>query len=251
MFYKLITHPILNLSRYNPVQKASSLMMEWISKSNAIQRKGRAGRVRDGMCWHMYTRKKFEGLRDYLDPDIKRLQLESVILNIKSLKLRHKSVHEFMDNLVESPSYSTIDHAKRNLIKVGAIDDNKYYDAEFLTPLGLKMAGFPLHPNLAKMLIMSCIFKCLDPILKYELYYITESSCWLTFLQLLIYIFFSSIVSVLNEKDPFQLQQWGDRKKLDEARKVFSKGGKIFFVCCLVSFFFALFCFILFFFILI
>ena len=152
-------------------------MMEWISKSNAIQRKGRAGRVRDGMCWHMYTRKKFEGLRDYLDPDIKRLQLESVILNIKSLKLRHKSVHEFMDNLVESPSYSTIDHAKRNLIKVGAIDDNKYYDAEFLTPLGLKMAGFPLHPNLAKMLIMSCIFKCLDPILKYELYYITESSC--------------------------------------------------------------------------
>ena len=161
--------PILNLSRYNPVQKASSLMMEWISKSNAIQRKGRAGRVRDGMCWHMYTRKKFEGLRDYLDPDIKRLQLESVILNIKSLKLRHKSVHEFMENLVESPSFSTIDHAKRNLIKVGAIDDSKYYDTEFLTPLGLKMAGFPLHPNLAKMLIMSCIFKCLDPILKYEL----------------------------------------------------------------------------------
>ena len=139
--------------------------MEWISKSNAIQRKGRAGRVRDGICWHMFSRNKLEKLRDYIDPDIKRLQLENVVLNIKSLKLRHNSVHDFMENLVESPSYATIHHAVMTLVKVGAIDDIS--DSEVLTPLGLKMAGIPLHPNLAKMLIMSCIFKCLDPILKY------------------------------------------------------------------------------------
>ena len=50
-----------------------------------------------------------------------------------------------------------------------------------------------------------------------------------------------SIVSVLNEKDPFQLQQWGDRKKLDEVRKGFSAEGKIF--CQLFVFFFLLFIF--------
>ena len=77
--------------------------------------------------------------------------------------------------------------------RFGAIDKA----TEVLTPLGVKMTHIPLHPQLSKMLILSCIFKCVEPIL--------------------------SIVSVLNEKDPFVLQNYGQRGKLDQARQHFAK----------------------------
>ena len=80
----------IKVLRYNPIQKACNLNMEWISKSNAIQRAGRAGRVQEGFCWHMFSSRKFERLKKYLDPDIRRLQLEEVTLKILSLELVKK-----------------------------------------------------------------------------------------------------------------------------------------------------------------
>ena len=91
--------------------------MEWISRSNAMQRAGRAGRVQKGECWHMFSRKKFENLSEYLDPDIKRLQLEDVILNVKSLNLKTGDAKQFMENLVEPPRRTSVHDALSNLIK--------------------------------------------------------------------------------------------------------------------------------------
>ena len=78
----------IKVMKYVPPMKACNLSMKWISKSNAIQRAGRAGRVQKGYCWHMFTTMKFEKeLKKYLEPDIKRLQLEEVTLKILSLEL--------------------------------------------------------------------------------------------------------------------------------------------------------------------
>ena len=90
----------IKVLRYNPIQKACNLNMEWISKSNAIQRAGRAGRVQEGFCWHMFSSRKFERLKKYLDPDIQRLQLEEVTLKILSLELVRKTfLHEIMTTI--------------------------------------------------------------------------------------------------------------------------------------------------------
>jgi ATP-dependent RNA helicase DHX36 len=184
----------INISRYIPLQKAANLTMEWISQSNALQRAGRAGRVQAGKCWHMFSRARWCELEEYLDPDIKRQALEEVIINIKSLHLPWKYAAEFMDNLIESPKSTNVNDAVDLLVNIEAINDNHN---EQLTPLGHKLAHLPLHPQLGKMLVLAALFKCVDPIL--------------------------TIVAILNEKDPFMLQGFKNRDKLDKIRRSFSQ----------------------------
>lgn len=65
-----------------------SLEQVWVSQANALQRKGRAGRVMDGVCIHLFTRHRFQyNLRKQPIPEIHRIPLEGLILSIKVLKL--------------------------------------------------------------------------------------------------------------------------------------------------------------------
>ena len=93
-----------NISKYNKISKACNFDKEWISKSSACQRKGRAGRVQDGICWRMYSSKKFKEFNEFMQPEIKRLPLEEIVLNIKSLHLdATKNIPNFVNYLVEPP----------------------------------------------------------------------------------------------------------------------------------------------------
>ena len=60
----------VNVLRYFPLQKASNLKVEWNSKSSGQQRAGRAGRVQEGICWHLYSRLCNEYMQEYLDPNL-------------------------------------------------------------------------------------------------------------------------------------------------------------------------------------
>ena len=46
--------------RHDPKRGMSLLVEDWVSRASAMQRKGRAGRVRAGVCWGLYTRHRFE-----------------------------------------------------------------------------------------------------------------------------------------------------------------------------------------------
>ena len=144
----------LNVMRYQPLQKASNLNVEWISKSNSQQRAGRAGRVQKGQCWHLFSRLREETLPKFLDPDIKRQQLEEVVLSIKSLSLPFVKIEAFMQYLVEAPNATSVMDAIDLLTQIGALDN-----LEKLTPLGAMLSRISLNPQLGKMVLLACFFK--------------------------------------------------------------------------------------------
>ena len=78
---------------YDPYSKMSSLASGWISKANAKQRAGRAGRSRPGVCFRLYSQKMYEQMDEYQTPELLRTPLEEVCLQIKLLQLDKSVVH--------------------------------------------------------------------------------------------------------------------------------------------------------------
>jgi ATP-dependent RNA helicase DHX57 len=74
--------------RFDPLKSMESLETVWVTRANALQRKGRAGRVRPGFCFHLYTDFRYSNhFRSDPVPEIQRVPLEQMVLRIKVLPL--------------------------------------------------------------------------------------------------------------------------------------------------------------------
>ncbi|XP_032192119.1 ATP-dependent RNA helicase DHX29 isoform X3 [Mustela erminea] len=145
-------------NKYHESSQMSSLVETFVSKASALQRQGRAGRVRDGFCFRMYTRERFEGFMDYSVPEILRVPLEELCLHI--MKCNLGSPEDFLSKALDPPQLQVISNAMNLLRKIGACELNE----PTLTPLGQHLAALPVNVKIGKMLIFGAIFGCLDPV---------------------------------------------------------------------------------------
>lgn len=150
---------MVKAKRYNPDSGLEVLAVQRVSKAQAWQRAGRAGREDAGFCYRLYTEEEFDNFASMTVPEIQRCNLASVILQLLALGVPDVLNFDFMSK----PSPESMQKAVEQLDILGAV--NRKDDQVLLTPLGKKMASFPLEPRFSKTLLISPDFSCTEEIL--------------------------------------------------------------------------------------
>lgn len=153
------------ISRYSYRTKVQRLPIEPISQASANQRKGRCGRVEEGICIRLYSEEDFLSRPEFTDPEILRTNLASVILQMTALGLGDIEAFPF----VEAPDKRNIQDGVRLLEELGAIvpDTNKHgHDSKKqLTDMGRKLARLPIDPRLARMVLEAPKLGCVKELM--------------------------------------------------------------------------------------
>lgn len=140
------------IARYNHKARISRLPIEAISQAAANQRRGRCGRIGDGVCIRLYSEDDFLARPEFSEPEILRSNLAQVILQMSALKLG--AVQDF--DFITKPDSRLIKDGYQLLGELGALDKNT------LTPIGRQMARLPIDPRLARILIAAKSYDCMD-----------------------------------------------------------------------------------------
>jgi ATP-dependent helicase HrpA len=131
------------VSRYSHRTKVQRLPIEPVSQASANQRKGRCGRVSEGICIRLYSEEDFLARPEFTDAEILRTNLASVILQMTDLGLGDILDFPFID----PPDRRNVKDGVNLLQELGALDGDR------LTQLGRKLAQLPVDPRLARMVL--------------------------------------------------------------------------------------------------
>ncbi len=140
----VIDSGLARVSRYSSRSKIQGLLVEPISKAAANQRKGRCGRIADGVCYRLYNEDDFDLRVEHTDPEILRTSLASVILRAAALGFGGIDQFPFVD----APNASMIADGYQLLTELHAIDKDRK-----LTFSGRKLYQLPIDVQLGQILI--------------------------------------------------------------------------------------------------
>lgn len=183
---------------YDAYTGCSSLASVWVSKASSRQRAGRAGRVRAGYAFHLYSSKRHAAMSDFAIPEMLRTPLDELCLQIKLLHANRSHAHEvharggsgsgagpgatkggsgvaaagsgseiedLLAKAVQPPAPTAVKSAIQVLHDLGALALHLDGGDDVLTSLGFRLAQLPVSPRLGKMILFAVLFRCLDPVL--------------------------------------------------------------------------------------
>jgi len=175
-------------NRQDEVNQMQTLVECWVSRASAKQRRGRAGRVRPGMSYHLFSSHTHQHeIQEYQLPEMLRVGLEDLVLQVLLLDLGEPSV--FLSKAVNPPSALAMTNSLKLLEGLGAVEceweDDGVQKKEItamgksdpgpscvslsvtsgLTALGFHLATLPVDPRVGKMMIYGALFGCIDPAL--------------------------------------------------------------------------------------
>ncbi|XP_027855223.1 putative ATP-dependent RNA helicase DHX34 [Xiphophorus couchianus] len=141
---------------FDPKAKMQRLQEFWISRASSEQRKGRAGRTGPGVCYRLYSESDYNAFAPYPVPEIHRVALDSLVLQMKSMDLGDPLSFVFID----PPPTASIQTAVTYLKEQGALDSRGE-----LTSIGKLLAQLPVDVVIGKMLVLGSLFNLVEPVL--------------------------------------------------------------------------------------
>lgn len=184
--------------RFDEKRQMSKLIECFVARSNAKQRRGRAGRVQNGLCWHLFTRHRHDQyLAEHPLPEMLRLSLQDLALKLKVMKIKiGTTIEDALSKALDPPTALNIQRSVSSLIEIKALTSS-----EDITPLGRHLAKIPLDVHMGKFLLIACSLQILDSAL--------------------------TIAATLNSKSPF-LNPFGRELEARNAKKSFDFGDNDF-----------------------
>ena len=139
--------------KYDRMTGVQSFDVGWISKASASQRAGRAGRTGPGHCYRLYSSAVYErDFEEYAEPEILRMPVEGVVLQLKSMDLQHVVNFPFPT----PPDRQSLAKAEKLLIYLGAVSNKGK-----ITSVGREISNYPLSPRFSKMLMIGHQHGCM------------------------------------------------------------------------------------------
>ncbi len=155
---------VARIARYQPGTRINSLPISPISRASADQRKGRCGRVKEGLCVRLYSQVDYESRDEFTSPEILRSDLAEVILRMTDLGLGDPLQFPFIDR----PTSKAVHDGYDTLVELGAVKKGTQYHFPNsrweLTEKGRAMARMQVDPRLSRMLIEAREERCLPEV---------------------------------------------------------------------------------------
>ena len=139
---------------FDPQSNMVKLEEVWASRAACKQRRGRAGRVKEGTCYKLYTRNAETKMAERPEPEIRRVPLEQLCLSVRAMGVTDPA--KFLAGALTPPETSAVEGALNLLCRMGALDGDE------LTSLGKHLSRIPADLRCSKLMVYGATFGCLE-----------------------------------------------------------------------------------------